>query len=154
MSKRLLTFLIPLIAIPLLLAMFFIRSYSSYELEHGDRINNEILTIDCFFGQDGDELLVDIVECDWYGRDICVNGQKVVDGTLQVVPYLSETGDTLKFINQVEGSLKYRCPTNNNCWTDELKLSLTYKFDSLDKIYDRRLLVNLNKKSRLGFSVH
>ena len=134
--------------------MFFIRSYSSYELEHGDRINNEILTIDCFFGQDGDELLVDIVECDWYGRDICVNRQKVVDGTLQVVPYLSETGDTLKFINQVEGSLKYRCPKNNNCWTDELKLSLTYKFDSLDKIYDRRLLLTLNKKSRLGFSVH
>jgi hypothetical protein len=154
MTKRIWTFLIPLLAIPLLLTILFIRSYTSYELENGDKINNEIPRVDCFFGRDGDELFVNIVECDWYGRDICVNGQKVVEGTLQVTPYLGKAGDTLKFIRQVEGSLIYRCPTNNACWTDKLKLSLTYKFDSLDNSYHRRLLLTLNKKRRFGFSVH
>jgi hypothetical protein len=154
MTKRLVIFLTALIGIPLLLTMFFIRSYSSYELENADRINNEILRVDCFFGRDGDELFVDIVECDWYGRDICVHGQKVVDGTLHVVPYLSETGDTLKFIRQVESSRLYRCPTGNDCWTEKLKLSLSYKFDSLENSYDRQLLLTLGKKSDFGFSVH
>jgi hypothetical protein len=152
MIKRILI----IISIAVVPFLFFIRSYTWYELKDKDqKINNEIPTVRCFFGRYEDELFVDIVECDWYGDDICVNGQKVVDETLQVIPYFSETGDTLKFMKKVEGSLKFRCPNNNNdCWTDELKISLRYKFDSLETTYNRQLLLTLNKKKDYGFSVH
>lgn len=141
-----------LAAIPLL---FFVRSYAWYELRDKDeRISNEILTVSCFFGRQGDELFIDIVKCDGYGREVCINGQKVLEESIRVIP-VSKTGDTLKFVKIIEGSLVYRCPnSNDDCWTDELKISLMYKFDSLQTTYDRQLLLTLFKKKDFDFSVH
>jgi len=73
-----------------------------------NRINNEITRVTVYLDQDETQISIDIIECDWYGRDLCVNGQKVVDGTMQVVPFLSKTTDTLEFIQKIEGSLFYR----------------------------------------------
>jgi hypothetical protein len=138
-----------------LIFIFFVRSITKYEL-NTDRLNNEIPTVDCYFDRDEDELFIKIVECHWYGRDNC-KGQKVVEGTLKIIPYLTETSDTLKFIEKKEGSFKYRCPNwNNDCWADELKISLTYKVDSLNTVYDKKLLLTpiRDKEYNFGFSAH
>jgi hypothetical protein len=141
---------IVVLALPLLLLF---KKFTWYELRSHKRISNEIPTLYCHVNES--ELEVQVAECDWYGRDTCVNGQKVVEGTLQVIPILNESSDTLTFVEKRNGDLIYRCSQlNSDCWTNELTISLTYKYDSLNNTYDRHLQLTLVKRWRLAFSIH
>jgi hypothetical protein len=138
------------LALPLLLLF---KKLTWYELRDDKKITSEIPTVHCYVNEN--ELEIEIWECDWFERDLCVNGQKVVEGTLHVVPVLKETKDTLTFVEKKNGDFIFKCHRpNSDCWTDELNINVDYKYDSLNNIYDRHLRLTLVKRWRLAFSVH
>jgi len=148
-------FAIPIVLLISILYLIFVHSNTRYRLTTTDRISNEIVTVDSYLMND-DLLIINIVECDWYGKDDC-NGQNMIDGTLNVIPYLSASRDTLRFVEKTESSLIYRClSSTQECWADELKIALTYTYDSANSVFRRNRVLTLlkEKQYRIGLKVH
>ena len=125
-----------------------------FEAKNKKKINNEVLDVVCSLERSG-QLSMIVVKCDSYGIDKCTE-TRIVNGTLEVLAYLESTKDTLVMEETKESVFFFGARDLDKILdrNDRLFVQLKYEVDSLSIIYDKNVVVLLDKEGSHYTSVH